>query len=193
MKTNIDYDPNDIQIHRARVLLGDPIAEAMEVLIQYANRINERNEHKTAYTGLQVLEVMTQPILPIHEMTAMVKHSQLGNYLPTMEEQVAARKLTGRETIKPVNMFVDHDRYMGRTLRIAVETIGHLLTNPGKWVQIEDHDRSESGDKELAGTVNRMLGSLGISVTIRSVADPHSMGRLTQLSIPPINKQKVLK
>ena len=193
MKTNIDYDPDDIQIHRARVLLGDPIAEAMELLIQYANRINKKNENKTSYTGLQVLGVMTQPVMELHDMTAMVKYSQLGNYLPTMEEQTAARRLTGRETVRPVNMFVDHDRCMGRTLRIAVETIGYLLANPGKWVQIEDHDRSESGDKELAGTVNRMLGSLGISVTIRSVADPRSMGRLTQLSIPPINKQKVLK
>ena len=193
MKTNIDYDPDDIQIHRARVLLGDPIAEAMELLIQYANRINVKNENKTSYTGLQVLGVMTQPILPTHEMTAMVKHSQLGNYLPTMEEQTAARRLTGRETVRPVNMFVDHDRCMGRTLRIAVETIGYLLANPGKWVQIEDHDHSESGNKELAGMINRMLGGLGIPVTVRSIADPHSMGRLTQLSIPPINKQKVLK
>lgn len=193
MKTNIDYDPDDIQIHRARVLLGDPIAEAMELLIKYAHWINEMNEHKTSYTGLQVLGVMTQPVMELHNMTAMVRHSQLANYMPTMEEQVAARKLTGRETITPVNMFVAHDRCMGRTLRTAVETIGYLLANPGKWVQIEDHDRSESGDKELAGTVNRMLGSLGISVTTRSVADPHSMGRLTQLSIPPINKQKVLK
>ena len=193
MKINIDYDPNDIQIHRARVLLGDPIAEAMELLIQYANRINKKNENKTSYTGLQVLGVMTQPVMELHSMTAMVKHSQLADYMPTMEEQMAARKLTGRETIKPVNMFVDHDRCMGRTLRIAIETIGYLLANPGKWVQIEDHDRSESGDKELAGTVNRMLGSLGIPVTIRSVADPSSLGRLIQLSIPPINKQKVLK
>ena len=193
MKTNIDYDPDDIQIHQARVLLGDPIAEAMELLIQYANRINVKNENKTSYTGLQVLGVMTQPILPTHEMTAMVKHSQLGNYLPTMEEQTAARRLTGRETVRPVNVFVDHDRCMGRTLRIAVETIGYLLANPGKWVQIEDHDHSESGNKELAGMINRVLGSLGIPVTIRSVADPCSMGRLTQLSIPPINKQKVLK
>ena len=193
MKINIDYDPNDIQIHRARVLLGDPIAEAMELLIQYANRINVKNENKTSYTGLQVLGVMTQPVMELHDMTAMVKYSQLGNYLPTMEEQTAARRLTGRETVRPVNMFVDHDRCMGRTLRIAVETIGYLLANPGKWVQIEDHDHSESGNKELAGMINRMLGGLGIPVTIRSVADPCSMGRLTQLSIPPINKQKVLK
>ena len=193
MKINIDYDPNDIQIHRARVLLGDPIAEAMEVLIQYANRINEKNEYKTSYTGLQVLGVMTQPVMELHDMTAMVKHSQLADYMPTMEEQMAARKLTGRETIKPVNMFVDHDRCMGRTLRTAVETIGYLLANPGKWVQIEDHDHSESGNKELAGMINRMLGGLGIPVTVRSIADPHSMDRLIQLSIPPINKQKVLK
>lgn len=193
MKTNIDYDPDDIQIHRARVLLGDPIAEAMELLIQYANRINVKNENKTSYTGLQVLGVMTQPILPTHEMTAMVKHSQLGNYLPTMEEQTAARRLTGRETVRPVNMFVDHDRCMGRTLRIAVETIGYLLANPGKWVQIEDHDHSESGNKELAGMINRMLGGLGIPVTVRSVPDPNSLNHQTQLSIPPINKQKVLK
>ena len=193
MKINIDYDPDDIQIHRARVLLGDPIAEAMEVLIQYANRINEKNEYKTSYTGLQVLGVMTQPVMELHVMTAMVKHYQLADYMPTMEEQMAARKLTGRETIKPVNMFVDHDRCMGRTLRIAVETIGYLLSNPGKWVQIEDHDRSESGTKELAGMIHKMLGGLAIPVTVRSIADPHSMGRLTQLSIPPINKQKVLK
>ena len=193
MKINIDYDPDDIQIHRARVLLGDPIAEAMEVLIQYANRINEKNENKTSYTGLQVLGVMTQPVMELHSMTAMVKHSQLADYMPTMEEQMAARKLTGRETIKPVNMFVDHDRCMGRTLRIAVETIGYLLSNPGKWVQIEDHDRSESGTKELAGMIHKMLGGLAIPVTVRSIADPHSMDRLIQLSIPPINKQKVLK
>ena len=193
MKTNIDYDPDDIQIHRARVLLGDPIAEAMELLIQYANRINEKNENKTSYTGLQVLGVMTQPVMELHSMTAMVKHSQLADYMPTMEEQMAARKLTGRETIKPVNMFVDHDRCMGRTLRIAVETIGYLLSNPGKWVQIEDHDRSESGTKELAGMIHKMLGGLAIPVTVRSIADPHSMDRLIQLSIPPINKQKVLK
>ena len=193
MKTNIDYDPDDIQIHRTRVLLGDPIAEAMELLIQYANRINEKSENKTSYTGLQVLGVMTQPVMELHVMTAMVKHYQLADYMPTMEEQMAARKLTGRETIKPVNMFVDHDRCMGRTLRIAVETIGYLLSNPGKWVQIEDHDRSESGTKELAGMIHKMLGGLAIPVTVRSIADPHSMDRLIQLSIPPLNKQKVLK
>ena len=193
MKINIDYDPNDIQIHRARVLLGDPIAEAMELLIQYANRINKKNENKTSYTGLQVLGVMTQPVMELHDMTAMVRHSQLANYMPTMEEQMAARKLTGKETITPVNMFVDHDRCMGRTLRIAVETIGYLLANPGKWVQIEDHDHSESGNKELAGMINRMLGGIGIPVTVRSVPDPNSLNHQTQLSIPPINKQKVLK
>ena len=180
---DLDIDPSE---------LDDQIACAVDEIMAFAYKVNQLNEGMTSYTPLQVLSVMTQPVKPIHEMTAMLKTSKSG-YYPTLEQIQAAKFLTDRNIVRESQMFVEADRCEGRTLRLAHQTIGYLLANPGKWVQIQDHYDSMSGNKELSTMVTKMLQGVGVGVETRTIADPNSLNRLYQLSITPLQKPKVLK
>ena len=192
MQSKIDYDIDDLKVHMARMMLGDEIAYAVNHIMEFANTVNKLNDGLTSYTPLQVLGVMIQPVKPIHEMVAMLKTSKTG-YYPTLEQIQAAKFLTNRNIVKESQMFVEADRCEGRTLRLAHETIGYLLANPGKWVQIRDHYDNVSGNKELSTMVTKMLQGVGVGVETRTIADPNSLDRLYQLSINPLQKPKVLK
>jgi len=68
----IDYDWQDEKLHKGRILLGDPIAEAVDVLMRYAERINQLNGGVTQYTVAHLVQVMNQSLnIPASERVAL--------------------------------------------------------------------------------------------------------------------------
>ena len=197
MGNPIDYDWQDEKLHKSRILLGDPLAQSVDVLMQYAERINQLNEGVTNYTIAHLVQVMNQSRnIPASGRIALgcLSSKAITDYWPTLEENEALLKITKvQPAVTRREMFTEIDRGSGRTVRKAHELMGVLLTNPGKWVVVEDHYDTPKSNLELAKMIIQLLSSIGISLTIQDFVDPNSLGRSYKVQISPINKPKVLK
>ena len=193
----IDYDWQDEKLHKGRILLGDPLAQSVDVLMRYAERINQLNEGVTNYTVAHLVQVMNQSRnIPASDRIALgcLSSKAITDYWPTLEENEALLKITKvQPAVTRRQMFTEIDRGTGRTVKRANELMGFLLANPGKWILVQDHYDTPESNLELANMTSRLLRNLGISLTINSFFDPNTLGRKYKVQISPINKPKVLK
>lgn len=188
-----DYEWTDAQIHKARLLLGDPTAEKVEHVLEYARRINKQNDGKTNYNIYDVLVVAGQPSREPHKMVAMALYGSVVPY-PTVEQVDAIGYLIGGSTILSASkMFTEPGRGEGATLRLAVEALHNMLKTPGVPVLIKDHYDSPEGDRELVDVVGRLCKSVGIETFLANHVDHNSFGRIHKMSINPPPKPKVIK
>ena len=188
-----DYEWTDSQIHKARLLLGDPTAEKVEHVLEYARKINEHNEGKTNYNIYHVLEVAGQPSREPHKMVAMALYGGVVPY-PTVEQVDAIEYLIGGHSILSASkMFTEPGRGEGKTLRLAVETLYNMLKTPGVPVLTKDHYESAEGDRELINMVGQLCKSVGLETFLTNHVDPNSFGRIHKMSINPPPKPKVIK
>ncbi len=195
MVNPIDYDWRDEKLHKGRLLLGDPIAASVQVVMDYANNINFLNRGRTSYTIEALFRVFTQRLgVPDQDKTFL---GYIDNnktvYYPNKEQFEAICTLTGCQVSTMfARYFTELDRCTGRSLRIAVNVVQRLLEHPDRWIPIDDHEFGDS--QTLLRTVDRLLNSVGIQGQVHETKDHYSGMSRIEVRIPPIpGKAKVLR
>lgn len=163
-----DFQPTPEQLHQAALMLGDPVAMALQAIRDYAQDLSRAAGSITAEELIKTGETWVYSEQPwggqylnkgSHYEGVLLRKSFWDHLEKYLEQAIpeSRRKnfLLGQEP----------ERRSGRSTRLVIEAVGYLLDNPGKRLKITDHHPTQQAAELVFREVRDVLNLLRVDHT----------------------------